>query len=265
LAVEAFGSHPARVDANVDPVTGSDLAVSVLRPTVDELRLPRAWAATLEVSRELRPGLDGQIGFTGRSLTHLATLDVPTMSGPLAVRSTGIGSYRELQLSMRRTWANDQQLFVSYVRSSARGELNDFATLFQSLDAPLLQPGGAARLPADARHRWIAWGTFNLPRRIVLSPVAEWHSGFPYSVVDERYRYREEPNGSSFPAFMAVDLVVLKTFTVRGRSADLGIQLFNVTNHFNPRDVFPVAGTPQFGMFANSVGPILRGFMLLKW
>jgi len=84
-------------------------------------------------------------------------------------------------------------------------------------------------------------------------------------VVDERYRYVGEPNGATFPAFTAVDLIVFKTFTVRRRSADLGIQLFNAANHFNPRDMYPVTGAARFGTFTNSVGPILRGFMLVKW
>ena len=264
-AVEAFAGHPTRFDRVLDAQTGTELHTTILQPTVDRLRLPRARAATFQIERQLRPGLDGQIGITDRRSTRLATLYVPVSSGPAIVRSTGTGSYREVQVSVRKIWQQDQQLFVSYVRSSARGELNDFVALFQSLDAPLLQPGGSSRLPADARHRWIAWGTFNLPRRIVVSPVVEWHSGFPYSVVDERYRYLGVPNDATFPAFMAADFVVFKTFTVRRRSADLGIQLFNATNHFNPRDVYPVAGAPRFGNFTNSVGPILRGFMLLKW
>jgi hypothetical protein len=52
---------------------------------------------------------------------------------------------------------------------------------------------------------------------------------------------------------------------VKRRSADLGIQLFNATNHFNPRDVHAVVGAPRLGEFANSVPTILRGFMMLKW
>jgi hypothetical protein len=83
--------------------------------------------------------------------------------------------------------------------------------------------------------------------------------------VDARYEYVGRPNSAAFPAFMATDLVVYKTFTVRQRSADLGIQLFNATDHYNPRDVYPVVGAPRFGETTNSVGPILRGFMLLKW
>jgi len=195
----------------------------------------------------------------------LATLDVPATTGAVTVRSTGTSTYRELQVSARKTWGKQQQVFISYVRSSSRGELNDFVTLFQGFDVALFQSGGMARLPSDARHRWLAWGTFNLPQKIVVSPVFEWRSGFPYSTLTERYRYQGSPNDGTFPPFMATDLVVYRTFTVRRRSADLGIQLFNATNHFNPRDVYAVAGAPRYGDLTNSVGTILRGFMLLKW
>jgi len=111
----------------------------------------------------------------------------------------------------------------------------------------------------------LAWGTFNLPRRIVVSPVVEWRNGFPYSTVDSRYFYAGTPNSERFPAFMSTDLIVYKTFTAKGRNADVGFQLFNATNHRNPRDVYPVAGDRRFGTFTNSVGPILRGYMLFKW
>jgi hypothetical protein len=151
------------------------------------------------------------------------------------------------------------------VRSSGRGEINDFTSLFGFVDAPLLQPGTFARLSSEARNRVIAWGTINLPRRIVLSPVTEWRSGFPYSVVDDQYVYSEAPNSREFPHFWAVDLVAYKTFTVKKRSADLGMQIFNLTNHRNPRDVYAVSNAPHFGQFTNSVGTILRGYMLVKW
>ena len=166
---------------------------------------------------------------------------------------------------MRKVWPRQQQLFLSYVRSSSRGELNDFLALFTGFDAPLLQPGGRSRLAADAPNRWLAWGTVNLPLGLVASPVLEWRSGFPYSVVDSRYLYVGAPNSASFPAFMALDVIAYKTVTFRERMADVGIQLFNATNRFNPREVYPVAGTRNFGKFTNSVGTIVRGFVLIKW
>jgi len=48
---------------------------------------------------------------------------------------------------------------------------------------------------------------------------------------------------------MAVDMIAYKTFTYRSRGADLGIPLFSLTNHWNPRDVYPVAGTAGSGTF----------------
>jgi hypothetical protein len=265
LAVPAFGDYPTRIDRRFDPATGDALSDLVLQPTVGRLRLPHAVAATLGVERQIMPGLDAQIIFTDRRSSRLATLHVPTQSGALLVDSSGNAHYREVQVSARRRWEHDQQVFVSYVRSSGRGELNDFTALFQALDAPLIQPGGMSRLSSDARNRVLLWGTFNLPRRVVVSPVAEWRSGFPYSVINERYLYATTPNARSFPSFVSADMVAYKTFTVRRRSADLGVQVFNLTNHRNPRDVYAVTNSSRFGQFTNSVGPIIRGYMLVKW
>jgi hypothetical protein len=265
LAAEAFGKYPVRTDRDIDPATGAVVAERQFDPIAEQLRQPRAVAATIGIERQLAPRLDAQVSFTHRRSSRLTTLDVPTGSGALIVRSSGVGEYREMQVSARRTWADDQQLFVSYVRSVSRGELNDFAAMTQGFDLPLVQPGGSARLTADAPNRVLAWGTFNLPRRIVVSPVVEWRDGFPYSIVDSRYFYAGAPNDRRFPAFMSTDLVVYKTFTAKKRNADIGFQLFNATDHFNARDVYPVVGDPRCNTFTNSVGPILRGYMLFKW
>jgi hypothetical protein len=265
LNVPAFAGRPERRIIDFDPATGTLASETFLRPTVGDLRLPQAFTTTVALERQLLPGLDAQVVITRRNSSRLATLSVPLESGPLTVRSSGTAQYREVQFAIRRSWQHDQQLFVSYVRSSARGELNDFAALFQMFDAPLVQPGGMSRLPSDARHRILVWSTFDLPSRIVVSPVVEWRTGFPFSALNERYFYEGKPNDRTFPDFMSTDLVLYKTFTVRRRSADLGVQVFNLLNHRNPRDVFSVTGAPRFGQFANSVGRIFRGYMLVKW
>jgi hypothetical protein len=265
LAAQAFGHFPRRVDRAWEPSTSTIVSETAYQPTVNRLNLPRATTATVEVDRQLPLGIEGQVGVTARRSSHVARLDVPADGGALAVSSEGTGTYREFQFSARRAWKHDQQLFVSYVRSSARGELNDFSALFQEVDRAILRPGGTSRLASDVRHRVIGWGTFDLPSRVVVSPVLEWRSGFPYSVLDERQQYVGAPNSRQFPAFVALDMIVYRTFTVKRRSADLGVQLFNTTHHFNPRDVYQVAGSARFGTFTNSVGTILRGFMLIKW
>jgi hypothetical protein len=265
LAAEAFSAYPSRVDSDIDPETGAVLIARQFEPAAEMLRQPRAAALTLALERQLLPQLDAQVSFTERRSGKLPTFNVPADGGTIVLRGDGEAEYREIQISARKKWAGDQQLFVSYVRSVSKGELNDFASVFGGFDAPLVQPGGFSRMPADAPNRVLAWGTFNLPRRVVVSPVVDWHDGFPYSSVDSRYFYAGTPNAERFPAFMSTDLIVYKTFTAKGRDADVGFQLFNATNHTNPRDVYPVVGDPRFGTFTNSVGPILRGYVLVKW
>jgi hypothetical protein len=250
---------------SVDPETGEPTQELLWQPRVGRLRLPYAAAETLAVERQLRPGLEAQAMITNRVSSRVPTLHVPHVSGPLSLASDGSGYYRELQIAVRRTWPGDQQVFVSYVRSYTGGELNEFAAVLQGTAAALLQPAGRGRLTSDVRHRMLAWATVDAPRRVVISPVVEWHSGFPYSAVDQRYVYEGSPNSCAFPAFFTTDLVVYKTLTVRHRSADFGVQVFNVTNHQNPRDVYPVLGAPRSGTFTNSVGRIVRGYMLIKW
>jgi hypothetical protein len=265
LNVPAFSDYPVRVDRWFDPATGTVVREVMMHPVTGRLQLPRAVAGTISVERQLLPGLDALVASTDRRSSRMATLHVPSVSGNLTVDSTGLGTYREVQFAIRRTWADEQQLFVSYVRSSLQGEVNEFAAVFQSMDTPLLRQSRMSRLATDAPHRVLAWGTFNLPRRIVVSPMTEWRSGFRYSPLNTRYDYEGAPNAGSFPPFFTVDMVVYKTFTVQKRSANIGFQLFNVTNHNNPRDVYPVVDGQPPGQFANSVGPVLRGYLALKW
>jgi hypothetical protein len=265
LMVPAFAGYPLRIDRTFDPGSGRLVSERQLQPSTGTLDFPHAVAATIGVEHQFSRGLDGQVTVTNRRTTHIATLSVPAASGPELVASDGSGTYRDVQVSVRKLLGHDQQVFVSYVRSSARGELNDFVAMAQAVDAPIVRPGGQARLSTSAPHRVLMWGTFNLPSAIVISPVVEWRSGFPYSTYNAHYAYAGQPNSEQYPAFVSADMIVYKTFTVKDRSADIGMQIFNLTNHNNPRDVYSVVGTPRFGEFTNSVGPVLRGYMLLKW
>src|SRR6185295_1461485 len=103
--------YPDRFDRRMDPTSGDLIEETILRPTVGRMRLPRALAATIGIERQIRPGLDAQVGLTDRRSMHLATLRVPGVSGAMTVDSAGSGRYRDVQLSLRRTWQNDQQLF----------------------------------------------------------------------------------------------------------------------------------------------------------
>lgn len=265
LTVPAFSGFPGRRDISIDPATGRTLESVAFTPSVGGLSQPRAWVAAARLERRLAPGWDALIGSTVRASSHLATLEVRPTSGLLTVGSTGQARYREIELALRHTWGDGNESFVSYTRSSARGDVNDFSTLFAAGDTEVLRPGGSGRLPADAPHRWLAWLSLNAPRGFIVAPTVEWHSGFPYTPLTTRLDYAAALTSASYPSFFSLDLGLFKTFDVQRRRIKTGIQVFNTTNHFNPRDVYAVPGSPRFGAFTNSVGPTLRGVLTFLW
>jgi hypothetical protein len=179
--------------------------------------------------------------------------------------SSGTSIYKEFAVSVRQTWRADRELFVSYVRSTSVGEINDYGTLITNLDAPLFEPAGQAPMPTDTPHRLRSWATFQFPHEIVVSPALEWRTGFPYSLYDVYRHYVGDPNSERFPNYFSLDITTFKTFDILSRKWDLGLQFFNVTGHFNPRDVISVVNTPRFGEFNNSFGVTLGGYMRVRW
>ena len=262
LSVPAFADYPLRFDQQA---ADGAAQTTVLRPVVTRLALPRALAANLRVERQIGAAWDAAVGLSLREASELATLDVRAAEGTLLVSSTGRSSYRSAEAIVRRTWGQGDQLLVSYTRSLARGETNDFSSLFARGDVEVLQPGGTARLATDAPDRLLAWGTFTLPAGFAISPAVDWRSGFPYSVVDAGQAYVGGPNARSFPTFFSLDVVLYKSLTLAHKRVKLNLQVFNVTNHFNPRDVFNTLGGPDSGTFTNSVGPTVRGDIAVNW
>ncbi len=265
LSALSFDQFPVRTDTRFDPATGAVIQSSLLTPQIGEVSLPTAIGIAAELEHQIRPGLEAQIAIRQRKSSELTTVSVPMGSGPLVLASTGAATYRELQFSVHQTWRDDAQLFVSYVRAYSRGNMNDFGTLFTNLDAPLLQPDATAPLPVDVPHRLRGWATVGLPRAIVVSPAIEWRTGFPYTAQTAAREYAEAPNLSRFPNYFSVDVTAFKTFEIKQKKMDLGLQFFNLTSHFNPRDVISVDASPRFGEFTNSFALTLGGYMQIRW
>ena len=266
LGAQAFGQFPGRIDRSYHPQTGALRALRTYRPVARTLELPRSDGVALEIERKIRPGLEAQAAVRIRKASDLPTVMIGPDGGDAVLASTGSSVYRELQISLRQAWSADAQLFVSYVAAASRVESNDFGSMFTNLDAPLLEPNDAASPGiADVPHRLRAWSTFTLPRRVVISPALEWRTGFPYSVQDLSRHYVGGFNTERLPVHFAIDLTAFKTVDVFKRKMDLGLQVFNLTSHFNPRDVISVIDSPRFRELTNNPGVILGGYMQVRW
>src|SRR5262245_30652462 len=173
----------------------------------------------------------------------------------IVLRSAGRASYRALELTARFQTPQRATLYFSYVRSRSRGDLNDFNSYFGDFGAPVIRRNQYSNSPFDVPTRFLAWGTISLPRRITVAPIFEARSGFPYSVRDDEQNFLGMRNSDQtrFPPFLSLDVEVAKEFQVTKKYAvRLSLSGFNVTNHFNPRDVRVNVADPHFGEFSAS-------------
>ena len=173
----------------------------------------------------------------------------------IVLTPSGRSSYDAFELTAKFTLPRKQPFYVSYVGSKARGDLNDFNSFFNNFGVPLIRPNQYSNLSTDVPSRFLAWGNIALPHKITISPILEWRSGFPYSVVDQNQNFVGTRNASNlrFPTFFSLDAEISKDFQVTKKYAvRLSLKGFNLTDHFNPRNVRNNLGDPQFGNFINS-------------
>ena len=228
----------------------------------DDLENPYSLAWNLQVDHQVSPRLLLRLGYEERSTRRdfvLEPVSNPATPGEslLLLQNSGRSRYRELQAVARFRFQENRNIYLSYVRSQARGNLNDFNTYFGNLKHPVIRPDEYAKLPYDVPNRLLFWGDFGLPFDIVATPVLDWHSGFPFSLLNEQQDFVGPRNeGGRFPQLVTLDLLITKGLTIpfRGKKykGRAGFTVFNITNHWNPRDVQNNLASPQFGTFFNS-------------
>jgi hypothetical protein len=154
---------------------------------------------------------------------------------------------------------------ASYVRSRAFGDLNDFNQFFGNNPVAVIQPNARGRLPFDAPNRFLIWGEIAAPKKIMLVPVLDLHTGFPYSTENQLREYVGPRNVDRYPRFASLDLQVTKEIRVPGfrKKAKVGFGVFNLLNQFDPRDVQNNVDSYRFGAMFNSVPRTFRGKFVL--
>ena len=237
---------------------------------------PYSIAWNLELDHELSEKLLLRLGYEERQTRREFIIEPTTTASPnnlLVLKNSGRSRYREFQISARYRLQEKHNLFLAYVRSRAVGDLNDFNSYFGNVRNPVIRPNQHSLQPFDAPNRLLFWGDISLPRQIVVTPVVDWRTGFPFSLLDEDQNYIGARNlGGRFPSFFSLDLQLTKGLKVpvpnwgvipakfRGKryGGRVGVKLFNATNHWNPRDVQSNLDSRDFGTFYNSVGRSIR-------
>jgi hypothetical protein len=90
---------------------------------------------------------------------------------------------------------------------------------------------------------------------LILGPVMDVHTGFPYSRLDDNQNYVGQANSQRFSTFFSIDYQVYRDFLMPfanhsgSRKIRLGLYMINLTNHGNFTSVYNNVTSPQFGEF----------------
>ena len=99
-----------------------------------------------------------------------------------------------------------------------------------------------------------------------MFPLLDVRTGYPYSFIDEdRNDVGPRNQAGRYPTFVSLDTQVTKRFLFRGHRTTVGVKVFNITNHDNPRDFQNNLDASDFGHFYNSVGRTLRGKFIYEF
>jgi hypothetical protein len=224
-------------------------------PVIDP-RLLTARAATWDVTYEYRwkPSLSMRVSFLDRQGSHELMLDARQQSsvGEWRLDSDGRSVYRDLEVSVHASRASRADLTATYSRSLAEGDLNSFATYFDTMLWPVVPPRSYGPLPTDVPYRFLARGRLLPAVTWMIIGVLDWRTGLPYSLVDAALDFVGPRNTQRMPNYLRVDLGLEHRFKIGKLQPWIGVRAYNAFNAFLPADVQANISSPAFGSLYNS-------------
>jgi len=264
LNARAFPFFPDRTLVTFDATGEVASSIPYSNVITGGLKNPRSETWNVELDRQVMEKLLVRVAYQQRNTVYDLVLNPEaTANGNLlSLANSGRDFYREFQITGRYQIGR-QTLNASYVRSKATGDLNDLNQYFGNDPQPVIRANARGPLPFDAPNRFLAWGEFNAPWKVTVMPVLDVHTGFPYSIVNERREFIGPRNDARFRRFNSFDIQALKEYGLRFRGKEhkvkAGLGVFNLFNHSNPRDVQDDLDSPRFGEFFNSAVRTFRG------
>ena len=212
-----------------------------------------------EFDQEIRSGIIARASYLGSKTYNEFTVNpevISPTSGLLLLSNLGESRYHEFEATLRVRPSANADFNISFVNSMARGDLNTMSMVYVPYERPVIEPDLFGTLPTNVPDRVVAWGRFKLPQRFTVTPLVDWHSGFPFSTFDDLQNYVGAPNSRRFPTFVSLDLQAAKDFRlpfipwVRKHTLRGSMRIFNLTNHGNFRDVYSTVTSPYYGDYA---------------
>jgi len=270
LNIASFPFLPNRTIASLGPAGEVVDSMTYVNTITSGLRNPRSVGWNIELDRQITSRLIVRAEFQERNTARdfVITPETDLNRGILSLSNGGRSFYREFQVTGQYKIRRDT-LNASYARSKAFGDLNDFNQFFGNNAVAVIEPNSRGRLPFDAPNRFLFWGQFEAPLKFTLTPVLDVHTGFPYSRTDQSREFIGPRDSLRFPRFNSFDLQITRPIPLpmphRDLKARIGFSVFDLFNHFNPRDVQNDIDSYRYGALFNGVGRTFRGKFILEF
>ena len=223
---------------------------------------PRTFTWNTVIEHQIRKNLNLRASYLESRTVNLFLLDQELnpagSTGLLALKNTGVSNYRQADITAHYRLGERADMSFSYTWSRGRGDLNTLADTLVPFQVPVIRLNASGIISSDVPHRIVASGFFSLPWRMVISPVADVHTGLPYSNVDVLQNYVGVPNTQRFPLYFSLDVRLYREFSIhipytersKRHKFRLGVYSTDITNRQNPHDVYNNVTAPNFGQFA---------------
>ena len=152
-------------------------------------------------------------------------------------------------------------IYASYVRSVSEGSLNEADTYLGDFSSPFIRGNLYSNRAGDIPNRFLTSGSVALPWKVIIYPLVELRSGFPYQAVDVYQNYLQSMKAASgrFPTYFSADARVAKDIKVNSKyTLRPSISINNITNHFNALEVHSNTADPQHGQFFGNYNRRMR-------
>ena len=266
LSALAFPSFPTRVLDDRDSAGFPSRFQPILNVVEGSLTVPFATRWDIGVDRIFSRGWQAHLRYQERHganelIVQPSSSDAGTQA--LALSSTGRSAERALETTVgfRRSDLG-HEFYISYVRSSARGDLNTFDSVEGLTKDPFVQANAIGALPSEVPHRLLAWGLLRLPGSITFAPFVSVRSGFAYSAIDDDWLYVGNRDGLRLPVFGSLDISVTRVVDLPRQlpQARVGLKLYNIVSVHSEREVQPDVVSPEFG---TRYDPVPRDFSVV--
>jgi hypothetical protein len=258
LTLFGQGSDQQRTDTFFDATglvqIGTPVVSSFIIPTFG-LRQQRSYNTTIEFDERILKNTyigiayilrDGRDGLAWESES----------SGAFLLQNNRQDRFESGEVYLRHVFNEKAEIFVNYVRSSATSN----EVLDPTVVSLFLSPQQPGRLLWDAPNRFISrgWGPLPLKKWDLLgSYFMEYHTGFPFSVVNDEEQLVGGANSLRYPTYFSLNLGVEKQFQFRKHVWAVRVSSNNITGHNNPIAVVDNIDAPDFGTFS---GGHIRSF-----